>query len=422
MLPALAEEPGLYRIELKSHFALVAKTPPAPRGSRLVFARYPDGLLISLSRSEVWRVDPITEAEARNYKPGEIILLGPTDDRAPAGVPGKTSEPARAGEAGGGKALLEAPRDHRPDWNSREIPGTRLPDRAAAQPIRPIPAPRPAPSRNDHVPFTFTFNNLYLFDDNINHSLDDPHETRGAVFGLQIDWKAPAAKPNFEISYEIARHFHTADEWDRLSHDARVAWDQRLSKRWYLQAVGEVSLKGSTEDRDISDQYIFSPRLEYRFTRETRLRAYGAYRRREFDDDPTRNANNSYAGIEYVYRGGVRRADLGFRYEVNRADSNRHHYTRWSYYADYTIPVGRGNRLTLEADYRPRRYDVRRVRVRDHRELRFDKNWILSAEAGHLLFRTLEIFAGYRFETRSSNDLDKRFNEHSIFAGLAYRF
>jgi hypothetical protein len=293
---------------------------------------------------------------------------------------------------------------------------------ASGQTIPPA-APTPAPiASSEHRPFTFGFNNLYLFDSNINHSLEDPHETRGAVFGLEATWKTPVSRPNLEISYEIARHFHTAEEWDRLSHDVRAAWNLRLSKHWNVETVGEVSLKGSTEDRDISDQYIFSPRLEYRLTRENRLRAYGAYRIREFDDDPSRDAINRYLGLEYVYRGGPRRLDLGFRYEVNRAESIRHHYTRWSYYGDYTMPMSRRDRLTLEANYRPRRYDVRRVDVDDHDELRFDRNWILRAEVGHLLLSDLEILAGYRFETRSSNDPDKKFNEHTAYVGLRYWF
>lgn len=397
-----AQEADLYRIELEDNVVLIARTRPAPQGSLLVFTRYPDGALLSLKRSSVRRVDPVSNAEAGNYKPGGI---GPTSDRASAGAFSRANGLARAGAAPSGKAFSDARQDQR----------------TGVQTIPPSPARTP-PSRSDRGPFTFAFHNVYLLDDNINHSRDDPHETRGAVFGLEATWKTPVSKPNFEISYEIARHFHTADEWDRLSHDVRAAWEQRLSKHWNVETVGEVSLKGSTEDRDISDQYIFSPRLEYRFTRENRVRAYGAYRIRKFDDDPTRDARNRYVGIEYVYRGGVRRVDVGFRYEVNRADSDRHHYTRWSYYTDYTVPVGRRNRITLEANYRPRRYDVRTVRVGDHRELRLDKSWILAAEVGHLLRSDLEIFAGYRFENRTSNDSDKRFNEHSAEAGLAYRF
>jgi hypothetical protein len=391
-----AQEADLYRIELEDNVVLIARTRPAPQGSRLVFTRYPDGALLSLKRSSVRRVDPVSNAEASNYRPGGI---GPTGDRATAGAVGRANGLAGAGAAPSDRAFSDARQDQR----------------TGVQTIPSAPAPTP-PSRSDRGPFTFAFHNVYLLDDNINHSRDDPHET------LEATWKTPVSKPNFEISYEIARHFHTADEWDRLSHDVRAAWEQRLSKHWNVETVGEVSLKGSTEDRDISDQYIFSPRLEYRFTRENRVRAYGAYRIRKFDEDPTRDARNRYAGIEYVYRGGVRRADVGFRYEVNRADSDRHHYTRWSYYADYTVPVGRRNRITLEANYRPRRYDVRTVRVGDHRELRLDKSWILAAGVGHLLRSDLEIFAGYRFENRTSNDPDKRFNERSAEAGLAYRF
>lgn len=400
-----AQEADLYRIELEDNVVLIARTRPAPQGSRLVFTRYPDGALLSLKRSSVRRVDPVSNAEASNYKPGGIIVLGPTGDRASAGALGRANGVARAGAAPSSKAFSDARQDQR----------------TGVQTIPPAPAPT-TPSRSDRGPFTFAFHNVYLLDDNINHSRDDPHETRGAVFGLEATWKTPVSKPNFEISYEIARHFHTADEWDRLSHDVRASWEQRLSKHWNVETVGEVSLKGSTEDRDISDQYIFSPRLEYRFTREKRVRAYGAYRIRRYDVDPERDGNNRYVGIEYLYRGGVRRLDLGLRYEVNRAESDRHHYTRWSYYAEYTTPISRRDRLTFEANYRPRRYDVRTVRVGDHRELRYDRNWILRAVAGHLLRSNLELFAEYRFETRSSNDSDKDFSEHSAAAGIAYRF
>jgi len=282
-------------------------------------------------------------------------------------------------------------------------------------PLTPTPA---AASR----PLTFHFNNLYLYDSNINHSGDDPRDTRGAVFGLQALYRMPADRPELELSYEIARHFHTAPEWDRVSHHFRADWERRLSNDWAIETVGDVSLKGSTEDRDISDQYVFSPRLEYRVDRQNRIRGFAAYRIRKFENDPDRDARNHYFGAEYAYRsGGVRRLDLGLRYEVNRAEAERHRYTRWTYYAQFATPLARRDRVDFEVRYRPRRYEFRTV---DHNDdlLRYDKNWILSAALIHTFQAHLDLSLEYRFETRDSNDPDENFNQHSVGLGLGYHF
>ncbi|MEO8348178.1 MAG: hypothetical protein ABI610_04650 [Acidobacteriota bacterium] len=291
---------------------------------------------------------------------------------------------------------------------------------ARAQTLAGGPPPSPTPSAR---PLTFHFNNFYLYDSNINHSGDDPRETRGAVFGLQALYRTPADRPELELSYEIARHFHTAEEWDRVSHNFRADWERRVSRDWAIETVGEVSLKGSTEDRDISDQYVFSPRVEYRVDRQNRLRGYAAYRIRKFEGDPDRDARNHYFGAEYAYRsGGVRRLDVGLRYEENRAEAERHRYTRWTYYAQFTTPVTRRDRLDIEARYRPRRYQFRTI-DHDDNVLRYDKNWILSSALIHtFLAARLDLSLEYRFETRSSNDAGKNFNEHSVGLGLGYHF
>jgi hypothetical protein len=279
--------------------------------------------------------------------------------------------------------------------------------------------PTPPPSSR---PLTFHFNNLYLYDSNINHSGDDPRETRGAVFGLQALYRLPAERPELVLSYEIARHFHTAEEWDRLSHQFRADWERKLSDRWAIETVGEVSLKGSTEDRDISDQYVFSPRLEYRFNRQNRLRGYGAYRIRKFDGGPDRDARNHYFGAEYAYRsGGVRRLDVGLRYEENRAEAERYRYTRWTYYAELTNPVTRRDRVVLEARFRPRQYEFRTIDDDDD-ILRYDKNWILSGAWIHTFQERLDLSLEYRFETRNSNDPEEDFDQHSVGLALGYHF
>lgn len=126
---ARAADSGLYRIELNGDVILFAKTPPVPQGSRIVFARYPDGAFMSLKRTEVRKVVavPVVKAELRKLKPGELVVLGPTGEGAPsrtsAGGPGQTTRP---GEAPGGKALFNPARDYRPDWDAKQVPGMNL--------------------------------------------------------------------------------------------------------------------------------------------------------------------------------------------------------------------------------------------------------------------------------------------------------
>jgi hypothetical protein len=125
---ASAAPPGLYRIELAGSAVLFAKTPPVPRGARIVFARYPDGAVMSLKASDVRRVVlvPVVRSDGPNLKPGELLILGPTGEGgsapAPAGAGG-----ARPAEPAGGKAPFNPARDYRPEWDARQVPGQTLP-------------------------------------------------------------------------------------------------------------------------------------------------------------------------------------------------------------------------------------------------------------------------------------------------------
>jgi hypothetical protein len=136
---ARAADAMIYRIELASGPALFARTPPVPQGSRLVFARYPDGAVVSMRRSEVKRVvsvPVVRDAAAskagaaktvHNLRPGELLVLGPTGDgRSGAEASGGSASAMQPGEAPGGKALLNPTRDYRPEWDARQVPGANI--------------------------------------------------------------------------------------------------------------------------------------------------------------------------------------------------------------------------------------------------------------------------------------------------------
>jgi hypothetical protein len=138
-LAAGAAELMGYRIELAGGQQILARTPPVPHGTRLVFSRYPDGAFMSLKRSEVQRVItfPLAKtADVRKPRPGEIIVLGPTGERGAGSTASEAPGTLRPGEAKDGKALLNPSRDYRPDWDSKQVPGQTLPYPASANDYR----------------------------------------------------------------------------------------------------------------------------------------------------------------------------------------------------------------------------------------------------------------------------------------------
>ena len=129
-LAAGAAEPMVYRIELVGGQPVLARTPPVPHGTRLVFSRYPDGVLMSLKRSDVQRVitvPPAKTADVRKHRPGDLLILGSTGGSGAGSTPSEAEGAMRPGEAIDGKALLNPSRDYRPGWDSKQVPGQTLP-------------------------------------------------------------------------------------------------------------------------------------------------------------------------------------------------------------------------------------------------------------------------------------------------------
>jgi len=133
---ALTAEPGaLHRIELRSKATLSSQGPPRQSGALLIFHRHPDGVLMSLKRSEVLRIVALppqarSGPRQRELAPGEQIVLGATGGggaaRAEVGVTARTGPP-RLGERKDGTALFNPDREYRPDWDSKQVPGLNMP-------------------------------------------------------------------------------------------------------------------------------------------------------------------------------------------------------------------------------------------------------------------------------------------------------
>jgi hypothetical protein len=262
-----------------------------------------------------------------------------------------------------------------------------------------------------------------VFDSNVEH---DERRLRsfGLVPSLGFHFQNDAERPSFEAEYEVGFHRYTrTDSFDRVSQYFTTAYRRRLPGRFSSRTTGEVSLKGSSEDRDVNDQYSLAQQLQYRLTPSARVSAFAAYRVKRYPlVDAGKNAIDPYVGgkFQQELKGG-REWELSYRYDKNRSQDPKDRYVRWTYEAQFSTPLFRARRdlLTVEARYSPRLY-ARQIKVDGGRVPRKDRRWVFEVDYERPLARDVRLGLDYKYETRGSNDPDKGFDAH-VF-GVAFGF
>jgi len=271
----------------------------------------------------------------------------------------------------------------------------------------------------------FTLSLTGAFDSNID---DDEQglNSFGIVPSVGVHFQDNPEKPSFETHYEVAFHRYTnSDKYDRVSHNLTASHRLQLSRRWQLRTTGEMSLKGSSEDRDVNNQYILEEQLQYRINPNNRLRLFGAYRLKRYPlEDIGKNGVDPYIGARFdqKLRGG-RAWEILYRYDKNRSQDPKDRYVRSTYGAQFSTPLfgERQDQLTLDARYAPRLY-ARQVKVDGERVPRRDERWTFDILYERPLRQDMQMGLNYRFETRSSNDPEKKFNSHLFGVTFAYKW
>lgn len=163
--PAPAAGQNVYRIELAGNQSLWSEDQPRDAGTRLLFHRYPGGMLVSVRKADVRRVTVSSRpvADARGLRPGNVIELGRTGS-------GSTASPGGAALGGGnelppgerkdGTALLNPDRPYKPEWDSTRVPGLNIPNPNSPNDYRegktfaypPAPATQAAPGEPPKAP------------------------------------------------------------------------------------------------------------------------------------------------------------------------------------------------------------------------------------------------------------------------------
>lgn len=266
-----------------------------------------------------------------------------------------------------------------------------------------------------------------VYESNLEHD-----ETNVRSFGfapsLAVHFQDRASRPLVQLDYEIAPSRYTNSErFDIVSHYMTAQFEKRFGKRWSVETDGEISIHGSSEDRDVSNQYTLTQRVGYRVTSSTQIEPYVAYRIRRFPgEDVIQNAVNPQVGLRIKQRfEGGRRLVLAYRYDWNRAWSPRYKYIRRTWDAEYETPLlAENDRLTIGATYKERAYLERLVEIADDVEVpRRDFGWwALQAEWERPLANGFRLGLFYKFEIRGSNDPEKEFSAHQTGASIVYRW
>jgi hypothetical protein len=262
-----------------------------------------------------------------------------------------------------------------------------------------------------------------VFDSNVEH--DESHVgSFGLVSSLGFHFQDDAEKPSFRADYEVGFHRYTrTNSFDRVSQYFVAEYRKRLPGRLTARTTGEVSLKGSSEDRDVNNQYSLEQQLQYRLTPAARVAAFAAYRVKRYPlVDAGKNAIDPYVGAKFQHElKGGREWEISYRYDKNRTQDPKDRYVRWTYEAQFATPLFRSRRdlLTVEARYSPRLY-ARQIKVEGERVARKDRRWVFEANYERPLSRGVRLGLDYQYETRDSNDPDKVFDGH-VF-GVTFGF
>lgn len=299
-----------------------------------------------------------------------------------------------------------------PTQTAQALTDTNVTDTLRPSPVRKLPVKRNR----------FTVENAVtnVYDSNIEHDSTNLG-SYGVVVGGNGRFRSQASGPAVQLEYGIAVHQYTAtDRWDRVSQIGRAGVDAPVGKHLLFGLTGEIFLKGSSEDREIGDQYAILPRVEIRPTDNTRFRVITAYRKRYYGESSGSNATNRYVTFDSRIRLNGGTLEGAARFEENLPKLTRLRFQRQTFTGRYGWTVGERSELIAGVEYRPVRYPERTVDIEDdegetiREEVRRDTRW-----KPHLIWlrewtRKLRTDLEYEYEWRLSNDPDKRYRGHVL--------
>lgn len=320
-------------------------------------------------------------------------------------------EPATASDKGMGRGSVQAAQSKSAPHHVELKSDTRLSDIQDTSLLDTI--------RRDNLILELGY--LSRFDSNINHNEDDL-DSFGMVPAVMAQLRSRRIKPVAQLNYHVARHNYSGtDRWDRFSHLLVGVLRQDQDGSFRTETRGEISVAGTSEDRDLSNQYQVAQNLEYRFTDDYRLNLYGTLRWKRFDVD-TRNEFKPNVGVEFEQKLD-NDAELKFevRWETKIIDDRDSRYKRWTFTLDYDVPVSATSGLEFFVENRRKLYEFDEVEIEDEDFLRRDFQWKFGVAWTKQLTDRLRFKTDYVFERRDSSNPEKLFDAHLVDMSIYFR-
>ena len=275
---------------------------------------------------------------------------------------------------------------------------------------------RPLPS---NVKVDLQFASIY--DSNVDHS-DEPDQAYGLVPAAKVTLRSSSKNPLFTGAYVIARHnYPDAERWTRTSHMGTIDFEPEPNDWFRPSTSAEISIRGSSEDRDVSNQYRIEQDLEFRLTRDYRLSVYGDLIWKKIPDSPIDDAFKPRVGAAFERRGDDgSQWELDIRREWNEEKEARGEYDRWKIETSYRFPLTKSVLAQAEVEYRRKTYRDRFIEIEEEEFLRKDNRWTLGAFVAKRFRYGVVVEVGYRYETNDSNDPDKLYGAHLVNMTVGY--
>jgi hypothetical protein len=288
-----------------------------------------------------------------------------------------------------------------------------------ASPLRPTPLaaqvgrpPAAAPSRPQTTAvggLTLEASVTTLYDSNIEHEAGGI-SSYGFIGGASATYRFRSTSPRAQLFYGVALHSYAhTDRWDRVSQAARAIFALPRGPLT-LGLTAEALLKGSSEDRQVGNQFALLPSIELRPSASTRLRTVGAYRRRYYEDTPDLDAENYYVDVDGRAELGDAQLEAGARFERNNPELLRNRFERETYNVRLTMAATARDEILFDLKNTRVLYPERLVELddkEDNEAPRRDRKWTPRVSWLRDWGGGLQTELEYELETRDSNDPDK---------------
>lgn len=265
-----------------------------------------------------------------------------------------------------------------------------------------------------------------VYESNIEH---DPEAVPsvGVVPALHLRLGLQPAGALVTVDYVLARHsYSNTERWDRTSHQVRAAYEREVAENLTSVTEAEVSLRGSSEDRDLANQVQFVQAVEWKLSRAVRAEAYGTLRYKTVPASPADRAFKPNVGLVLQRRwDSGARVEVGGRGELNMEPDARGTYRRLTLTGEVRLPLAApDSRVEVDGTWRVRLYPNRIAEDADGDALdllRLDRQWSVGAAWHRPLLGRLALEVGGEVERRTSTDADKHYTAASARVGVAYR-